>query len=767
MPESVSSVDQLKRTVIPIRVLFVDESPGTLADSLDTVSDDRLTITVESTAETGLSRLDDESYDCVVSGYRLADTDGLSFLERVRQRDPTLPFVLLVHDGSETLASDAISAGVTDYIPRRDDENLRERLVNRLQSLVAKHRAEQRAESYLQASPDGVVVVDRDGTIRRVNDRLEELFGYDASELRGEPIEKLLPERYREGHVAHFAEYTESPEWRPMSIDLDLFGRRADGTEFPVDIELSPLRVDGHLEFMASVRDATERRRRKQEMEELNRVNRTLRETVQAVSRAESRADIERAVCQTLADSDSYRFAWIGTVADGERVVPSAWAGIEDGYLDSVTVTVDERPTGQGPTGRAARTNEPQVLQDIRTDPAYEPWREAAEKRGYESSASIPLLYGDTRYGLLNLYADRPQAFDERELDVLSELGETVAHAIHRAELTSQIQAQYRTLFEEAPVMAVITRNEEGTPVVEDCNRLFVERLGYERAAVLGRPLSEFYTPSSVEKLFEEGGYERALMNEFTREERTLITADDDAVETLLRAVPRTDESGTVVGSLAMYVDVSERRRLERENERLDRFTSIVSHDLRNPLTVIKGRAELASEEHDSEDIDAIVQAAERMDELITGLLKLARLGMAIDERVAVELSRVVERAWKHVDTRDATLCVETDLVVDADEDRLQQLLENLIRNAVEHGGDDVTITVGDFDGGFYVADDGPGIPVEERPQVFEAGYSTSANGTGFGLSIVKEIAEAHDWAVDVTDSVDGGARFEIQCHVP
>lgn len=101
---------------------------------------------------------------------------------------------------------------------------------------------------------------------------------------------------------------------------------------------------------------------------------------------------------------------------------------------------------------------------------------------------------------------------------------------------------------------------------------------------------------------------------------------------------------------------------------------------------------------------------------------------------------------------------------VRADPSRLQQLVENLVRNAVEHGGDDVTVTIGETDDGdgFYIADDGTGIPETMRAQVFQNGFSTIADGTGFGLAIVKEIADAHGWTMEVTESQSGGARFEI-----
>ena len=153
------------------------------------------------------------------------------------------------------------------------------------------------------------------------------------------------------------------------------------------------------------------------------------------------------------------------------------------------------------------------------------------------------------------------------------------------------------------------------------------------------------------------------------------------------------------------------------------------------------------------------------MEELIEEVLTLAQQGQPIDETGTVHLSAVAARCWKVVETTGAELVTEDDLTLIADVDRLQQLLENLFRNAIEHGSGDVTIRVGAIDGddGFYVADDGPGIPPEDRGQVFESGYTTADDGTGFGLAIIEEIADAHGWIITITESADGGAQFEIR----
>ncbi|WP_226004684.1 sensor histidine kinase [Natrinema salinisoli] len=252
----------------------------------------------------------------------------------------------------------------------------------------------------------------------------------------------------------------------------------------------------------------------------------------------------------------------------------------------------------------------------------------------------------------------------------------------------------------------------------------------------------------------------------------------------LTSKVPWCNEDGTVQGLIGISHRITERKRyeqeLERQNKRLNEFTSIVSHDLRNPLNVAQGRLEEARASDDNDHLAAVAESHDRMESLIDNLLLVAREGEAVTEFKSVRLAELADACWHTVDTAGAELTVETDAVISADRDRVKQLLENLFRNAVEHsstsprshahedaaehGGSDVTVTVGRIGGGpdFYVADDGPGIPPAKRERVLERGYSTRTDGTGFGLSIVAQIAEAHGWSVSVTEGEDGGARFEI-----
>ena len=206
---------------------------------------------------------------------------------------------------------------------------------------------------------------------------------------------------------------------------------------------------------------------------------------------------------------------------------------------------------------------------------------------------------------------------------------------------------------------------------------------------------------------------------------------------------------------------------LERENERLDAFARTLSHDVRTPLAVATGRLELAREEHDddSDHLAAVADALDRLDELIEDVLTLAREGARVETTAGVSVLDCARDAWDHVQTGDATLELGAEWTTDADPTRLGRLFENLFHNAVEHGGSGVHVRVGALSGaeGFYLEDDGAGIPPAERRRVFEEGYSTTAEGTGFGLAIVQRIAWMHGWRVLATESADGGARFEFR----
>lgn len=246
------------------------------------------------------------------------------------------------------------------------------------------------------------------------------------------------------------------------------------------------------------------------------------------------------------------------------------------------------------------------------------------------------------------------------------------------------------------------------------------------------------------------------------------VNADEDYGRWVhVHGLPMRDESGDIVHVAGFAHDVTERRArkraLERKNERLSDFASVLSHDLRNPLTVAMGHLAFAREATTGGDehFDAVERAHERIDDLIEHLLSLARSTDAVTT-APVSLAAVADACWGSVDTGDARCTVEGDATVLADPERLKQLLENLYRNAIEHAGPAVHVTVEPLADGFAVADDGPGIDPDHREAVFDRGFSTAGDGTGLGLTIVSSIADAHGWTIDLADG-DDGARFEVR----
>lgn len=226
---------------------------------------------------------------------------------------------------------------------------------------------------------------------------------------------------------------------------------------------------------------------------------------------------------------------------------------------------------------------------------------------------------------------------------------------------------------------------------------------------------------------------------------------------------------GTAIATHLDRADREQRLRrseaaLERQNQRLEEFASVVSHDIRNPLNVATGRLDLARETGDPEHLDDVADALARMEELIEDLLTMARQGEAVLDPEPLSLEAAAREAWANVETSEATLQVVDDVIIEGARSRVEELFENLYRNAVEHAGPAVTVEVGTAADGFYVADDGPGIPADRREMIFDQGFTTADDGTGFGLAIVERIAEAHGWSVTVQESEAGGAKFVVEC---
>jgi PAS domain S-box-containing protein len=359
---------------------------------------------------------------------------------------------------------------------------------------------------------------------------------------------------------------------------------------------------------------------------------------------------------------------------------------------------------------------------------------------------------------LYDVTADTGRSFDE-QVEALMTIGRDV------------LGTGYATLSRVEGGTYVFEAKQSPDGEVEAGDSVPLSATNCERAVATERTLVLEDVAADAPDLAERAGYTELGISCYLG---APVRVDGDVYGTFCfydeepREEPFSDWQVTLVDLMAQWVSYEIERqraneRLARKNERLEEFASILSHDLRNPLNVLQGSLEIAEETGAPEQFAACRRAVDRMEGLVEDVLALARQGETVVETARVPLAGVVEACWAGVETGRADLRVRTDRVVWADEGRLRQVLENLVRNSIEHGPDGVTVTVGDLESGFYVEDDGPGVPEGERGRVFDSGYSTSRGGTGLGLAIVERIVEAHGWTIEVTEGTNGGARFEIR----
>jgi len=769
----------------PIHVLYVD-ADADVADLTATHlerEDDRFTVETAASTTAGLDRLDAD-VDCVVSAYEFPDTDGLAFLEAVREDYPDLPSVLFPGKGSEAVAADAIDAGVTNYLQRRDGTDQYAPLAARIREAVAQYRSQHsrerelaRYETAVEAAGDPIYTLDADGIFTLVNDAFCEVTGYDETDLVGAHFASILAQsdRLRGEEVVRSLR---DPSVDRRTSELTLVCR--DGSPVPCEIHLTPLPTRGDGSFCGTVgvvRDISARTERERELErERDRFETLLERVPTPLVYGHVIDDGIRVTRVNAAFEDVFGYdadTLVGEYLD-EYIVP-AEHGDE---ADTLNVTVRR----EGNVEHEVRRETTDGMRDFlfRAIPLHETGEDTVEAIGVYTD----ITEQKERERAMREQRERLQEREEK-LIRLRNYTQDLAYADTPAETaTVALNAIDEILGFDLGAVFTQSETQEGVlEVVEVLNQRQMEKM-YGGIPVFLRDAPAGTHSELAWEVFESG--ESVFLNDTAESDLLarkspfgslmLYPIGDHGVvllaATTLEAFTETEEilldllAATLESAFDRLDWERELRRqrdaLERQNERLEEFASVVSHDLRNPLQVADLRLELAREECDSDHLGDVADALDRSQALVDDLLTLAREGEPVGETEPVDLGEVAEICWHTTAAPDATFRVETDRTVLADRSRLRQLFENLYRNAVEHAGDDVTITVGATDEGFYVEDDGPGIPAEERESVFEGGYSTTADGTGFGLRIVEQVATAHGWEVRVTDGTGGGARFEV-----
>jgi PAS domain S-box-containing protein len=572
-----------------------------------------------------------------------------------------------------------------------------------------------------------------------VNDAFEEMTGYPPEETLGRNCRFLQGADTDPEKVTRLRQAIDNED--PATVELRNY--RKDGSEFWNRLTITPIYDDSGrlIRYLGTQEDVTERKEREERLTELNQATQALMmaETQQEV------ADIGVEAASGILDleANAIHFA----EADDAQLVPVAHTEKATAIAGDMTTL----PVADSIAGRVYRDGEPEAVEDVQQDSdTYDP---STDLRSY---LYLPLA----DHGILIAGAEEQGAFDQQDLTLGELLAENLVAALDRVgrkQELRELKNQYQTLVENFPEGAVFLYDSDLTYVRARGEEL--QEIGLSPDDIIGKKPHALFPDETADELC-------CYLREALAGNANTFEHEYGSERYRLRAVPvRTDDEETdyVMGVSQNITEYAEnRQRLERKNERLEEFASIVSHDLRNPLRVANGRVELIREECESDHIDGVVEALDRMDALIGDLLTLAREGADVDEIEPVGLANVAENSWQTVKTARATLETDTSRVIEADRSSLRQLFENLYRNAVEHGSDDVTVSVGSMDDGFYVADTGPGIPESDREAVFEAGYSTNEDGTGFGLRIVEQIVDAHGWDITVSESEQGGTRFDI-----
>jgi PAS domain S-box-containing protein len=566
-----------------------------------------------------------------------------------------------------------------------------------------------RRGTVLERVSEGIAALDSDLRYTYVNDRAEQILDARREQLIGQHVWNAFPKS--KGTIAQeaFEAAMETQEQQSYERYNSALDRWFEVRVYPDESGLSL--------YFADITD------RKTSETELARMNRRLTALIENTSQAVYLKDCK----------GRYRFV---------NEAAAELFGLEP---EEVVGKWDEDLFDVGSAARIRRIDE-QILED-----------EAAD-----SHETTRFIDGDEHVFLSNKY---PYYDENGDIVGIMGIDREVTERKRRQRALERSRQRLQSLFKKLPD-AIVIHDADGNVI--DVNDQTIDDLGYTRGELLSMNVTDFEVGVAPEELREtwaemsvgdrdkgQGRYRRKDGSTFPVEvwvDKTRIGGEEQFIALSRDVTAR----------------VQREKELRRKNDRLDEFAGIVAHDLRNPLSIAQGRMTIAAAQVEggggvSDDLRVAQKALGRMEDIISDTLVLARRGDAVESPEPIPVAEIVGRCWNMVETGDASLVVVDKCTIEGDPDRLRHVFENLLRNAVEHGGAGVTVRVGRAgEATLYVVDDGPGIPSERRENGFEPGRTSREEGTGFGLAIVERIAEAHDWEVTLTEAAGGGARFEF-----
>jgi PAS domain S-box-containing protein len=540
-------------------------------------------------------------------------------------------------------------------------------------------------------------------------------------------------------------------------------------------------------------------------LKRLNRVYTVLSNINQAIIRIRDPQTMLQEACRIAVEDGDFRLAWIGLLdsATGE-VTAAAKAGLNNGYVEQLCLSIYTEPHNQGPTATTIREGQYSIANDIEHDPRMALWRAEAIERGYRSSAAFPLVVFGTVRGIVNLYAEEPQFFNPEEIILLDELARDISFALEFAEQEQGRQQAEAALRESQQLFASVVNTSPSliwmSGLDKGCtwfNKPWLAFTGRAMTLELGDGWAAGVHSDDLAHCLHIYTKAFEARQPFAMEYR-LRRHDGEYRWLLDQGHPRYDASGAFAGYIGSCLDISEHRNLEKQMRHAVKMESIgtlaggVAHDFNNILMAIIGYGQLAlmgmpQDDPQRSNIRHMLEGADRAARLTKDLLLFSR--KQICERKPVDLIEIVKAVEKFIvrvigeDIVCETRLPNEPLTVLADSHQIEQVLMNFAtnaRDAMARGGTfcitaEQTILNRDFiaahgfgkPGPFAlltVADSGSGIDEQTRNRIFEPFFTTKGvgKGTGLGLAVVYGIIKQHEGYINVYSEPGTGATFRI-----
>jgi len=561
------------------------------------------------------------------------------------------------------------------------------------------------------------------------------------------------------------------------------------------------------------VQDITERknvektlRKNEEELIKLNRTLKALSDSSQAMMRAENEESYLNEVCNIIIRDCGYAMTWIGFAEQNEAktVRPIAQAGFEEGYLKTVHITWADTERGRGPTGTAIRTGKPCFCRNMLTDPDFKPWKQEALTRGYASSMVLPLISDDVTFGAITIYSKEPDPFTQKEVQLLSELADDLAHGIHALRLrtkVAQAEQQFRLAIDNMPDSVALYDGQRKYTYV---NQAGLKRSGLPLEAFIGRRLEEIFGTEVTGPLLPI--LIKTYETKTAQTSNAVIDLSTGQYYLTVTFIPILKD-GQIEKVLSFSLDLTERKKVEdilkRDKETFERLVqdrtrelvetqmelekakrlsdigvlaATVAHELRNPLVAIGMAAHNIKRKANNPDIEKhivnIDKKVAESDQIINNLLFYSRLKPPHYEKVNIfglveESIEALENKLKKTISiiRDIDLLKE--ISIDADPLQIKEVFNNILNNAY----DAVLTDIGEIkidaenENEFVkitVKDNGGGIKKESLEKVFDPFFTTKAKGTGLGLSVCRQIVDFHDGAIYIESEIGKGTTVTV-----